>query len=142
MKKVLVSVMMIAAIGLTSCKTEKKETTKATKEVKTEVAVTSATFGVRGNCGMCKATIEKAVNAIDGVTKADWDKDKKKIDVSFDETKTNVMAVHNVIANSGYDTDKVTGNLEAYKSLPGCCQYDHEMAMSQMDAVKTNDDMN
>lgn len=138
MKKVILSVMMIAAIGLTSCKSEKKETTK---EVKTEVvATTSATFGVRGNCGMCKTTIEKAVNAIDGVAKANWDKDKKKIDVSFDETKTDVMAVHNAIANSGYDTDKVMGNLEAYKGLPGCCQYDHEMAMSQMDAVKTNDD--
>lgn len=138
MKKVILSLAMLVAISFVSCKAEKKETAK---EVKTEViATTTATFGVRGNCGMCKATIEKAVNAIDGVAKANWDKDKKKIDVSFDEAKTDVMAVHNAIANSGYDTDKVMGNLEAYKNLPGCCQYDHEMAMSQMDAVKTNDD--
>ena len=78
MKKVILSLVMLVAISFVSCKTEKKETTKATKEVKTEVAVTSATFGVRGNCGMCKSTIEKAVNAIDGVAKANWDKDKKK----------------------------------------------------------------
>ena len=140
MKKVILSIVMLVAISFASCKTEKKEATKVTEGVKTEIAVTSTTFGVRGNCGMCKATIEKAVNAVDGVTKADWNKDKKKIDVSFDDTKTNLMAMHNAIANSGYDTDKVMGSLEAYKGLPGCCQYDHEMAMNQTDAVKTNDD--
>jgi len=24
------------------------------------------------------------------------------------------------------------GNLDAYNSLPGCCQYDHEMEMNQV----------
>jgi len=141
MKKVILSVAVIAAIGFTSCKTATKETTKVTveKEATTAVAVSTATFGVRGNCGMCKATIEKAANSIEGVTEANWDKDKKKIDISFDETKTNAMAVHTAIANSGYDTEKVMGNLEAYKGLPGCCQYDHAMTMNQSGDVKTKD---
>ncbi len=141
MKKVILSVAVIAAIGFTSCKTATKETTKATveKEVSTSVAVSTATFGVRGNCGMCKATIEKAANSIEGVTEATWDKDKKKIDISFDAAKTNAMEVHTAIANSGYDTEKVMGNLEAYKGLPGCCQYDHAMTMNQSGDVKTKD---
>jgi len=86
---------------------------------------------VRGNCGMCKNTIEKAVNSLEGISNVNWDVEKKKIDVSFDETKTNEMAIHNAIAASGYDTEKVAGNEDAYKDLPGCCQYDHEMAINK-----------
>ncbi|MDG2194770.1 MAG: cation transporter [Polaribacter sp.] len=138
MKKVILSVAVIAAIGFTSCKTATKEAPKTTveKEATTAVAVSTATFGVRGNCGMCKTTIEKAANSIEGVTEATWDKDKKKMDVSFDAAKTDVMAVHTAIANSGYDTDKVMGNLEAYAGLPACCQYDHAMDMNQTGDVK------
>lgn len=138
MRKVILSVAVIAAIGFTSCKTATKEAPNATveKEATTTVAVGTATFGVRGNCGMCKATIEKAANSIEGVTEANWDKDKKKMDVSFDATKTDVMAVQTAIANSGYDTENVTGNIEAYKGLPGCCQYDHAMEMNQTGDVK------
>ena len=43
----------------------------------------------------------------------------------------NEMSIHDAIAASGYDTEKVLGNLDAYNSLPGCCQYDHEMEMNQ-----------
>lgn len=139
MKKVILSVVLIAAVGFTSCKSEKKGTTKKV-EVTKQIASTDASFGVRGNCGMCKATIEKAANSIEGVTSAIWDKDQKKMDVSFDDTKTNAMAVQTAVANSGYDTEHVTGNLDAYDGLPGCCKYDHEMKMNQTDAVKTADD--
>ena len=135
MNKVILSIAVIAAIGFTSCKgqTEKetKTETKTKSEVVKDIAMTDMTFGVRGNCGMCKETIEKAANGVEGVSSANWDVDKKKIDVSFDDTKTDVMTIHNAIANSGYDTEKVTGNLDAYENLPGCCQYDHEMAMNQ-----------
>lgn len=131
MKKVILC-MAVIALGMTSCKNEaKKETEAATVEASNEVAMTDLSFGVRGNCGMCKKTIEKAVNAIEGVSNANWDVDKKKIDVSFDETKTNSMAIHQAIAASGYDTEKVAGSEEAYKGLPGCCQYDHEMGMNK-----------
>ena len=116
-----------------SCKGEAKNNNDSalqSKEVK-QLANVNISFGVRGNCGMCKKTIEKAVNAVDGVTKAVWDVDKKKIDVSFDDSKTDEMAIHHAIAASGYDTDKVSGDLNAYNNLPGCCQYDHEMTMNQ-----------
>ena len=131
-KKVILSAALIAAVGLTSCKNEtKQETETTTTEVSKEMAMTDLSFGVRGNCGMCKSTIEKAANGVDGVANATWDVDKKKIDVSFDDAKTDAMVIHKAIAASGYDTEKATGDLDAYDDLPGCCKYDHEMIMNQ-----------
>lgn len=134
MKKLILSVIVITAIVLTSCKNEVKKDTETV--IKTEqannVAVKTLSFGVRGNCDLCKSTIEKAAGSVDGVSKAIWDVDSKKMDVSFDNTKTNEMAIHHAIAASGYDTEKVIANVEAYDELPSCCQYDHEMIMNQM----------
>ena len=132
MKKVILSLAVVMAIGLTSCKDEtKQETTETKTEVSKDMAMVDISFGVRGNCGMCKKTIEKAVNKVEGVANATWDVDKKKIDVSFDDAKTDEMAIHNAIAASGYDTEKVSGNEEAYSNLPGCCKYEHDMVMNQ-----------
>lgn len=131
MKKVILSAAIIAATVLTSCKNEAKKEIEVLKtEVYNEIAVTNISFGVRGNCGMCKNTIEKAAIGVEGVVHANWDIDKKRIEVSFDDAKTNAMVIHKAIAASGYDTEKVAGNEETYKGLPGCCQYDHEMKMN------------
>ena len=137
-KKVILSLAVIAAISFTGCKNEAKKDDKKpeTIEVKKDVAYTDASFGVRGNCGMCKTTIEKAVNNLDGISKAEWDRLRKKIDVSFDGSKTNLDAIHKAIADSGYDTDKLSGSEDAYKNLPACCQYDHSMEMSLTGEVK------
>ena len=144
MKSVILSIAVIAALGLTSCKNEtKKETeTTTTTEMSKDMAMTELSFGVRGNCGMCKSTIEKAANGVEGVASANWDVDKKKIDVSFDDSKTDAMAIHKAIAASGYDTEKVAGDEEAYNGLPGCCKYDHEMAMNQLGETKSDDHSN
>ncbi|MFL1013088.1 heavy-metal-associated domain-containing protein [Flavisericum labens] len=132
MKKVILSLAVITTLGLTSCKNEtKKEPETTTIEMFEEVRITDLTFGVRGNCAMCKSTIEKAVNGVEGVASVNWDVDKKKIDVSFDNKKTDAMAIHKAIAASGYDTEKVLGDEVAYNNLPSCCQYDHEMTMNQ-----------
>lgn len=131
MNKLFLGVAMLVAFSFVSCKNEaKSEAETALTEVSKDLALTELTFGVRGNCGMCKKTIEKAVTAVDGVSKANWNVDKKKIDVSFDDSKTDEMAIHNAIAASGYDTEKVAGNLEAYENLHSCCKYDHEMEMN------------
>ena len=121
--------MFFIGLFAISCKDNAKKENKSIT-TKTVQNVTSISFGVRGNCGMCKNTIEKATNTVDGVTKAVWDVDKKKLDVSFDSTKTNEMAIHQAIAASGYDTEKVAANIQAYSGLPDCCQYDHEMVMN------------
>lgn len=143
MKKVILSVAVIIAMGLTSCKNETKKVEETTTtEVSKEIAMTDLSFGVRGNCGMCKSTIEKAANSVEGVASANWDVDKKKIDVSFDDTKTDAMAIHKAIAASGYDTEKVAGDEEAYDGLPGCCKYDHEMMMNQSGEEESDDHSN
>jgi copper chaperone CopZ len=132
MKRVILRVAVIALLSITSCKNEtRKETETTSIEMSKDMAMTDLSFGVRGNCGMCKKTIEKAVNNLEGVVKANWDVDKKKIDVSFDDSKTDAMVIHKAIAASGYDTEKVAGSEEAYKNLPSCCQYDHDMMMNQ-----------
>ena len=131
MKKVILSIAVIAGLAFTSCKNEaKKEIKTTTTEISAAVVKTNLTFGVRGNCGMCKMTIEKAANSVEGVSSAVWDVDQKKIDISFDDGKIDAVAIHKAIAASGYDTEQVAGNEEAYDGLPGCCKYDHAMVMN------------
>ena len=122
---------VIAGLAFTSCKNEaKKEIKTTTTEVSVAAVKTNLTFGVRGNCGMCKMTIEKAANSVEGVSSAVWDVDQKKIDISFDDGKIDALVIHEAIAASGYDTEQVAGNEEAYDGLPGCCKYDHTMVMN------------
>lgn len=82
------------------------------------------TFKVRGNCGMCEKRIEKAANSVAGVDSADWNKETKMIEVSFDDSKTDVHKVHMAIAKAGHDTEMHKAKDEVYNELPGCCQYD------------------
>ena len=131
MKKVILSIAVIAGLAFTSCKNEaKKEIKTTTTEISAAVVKTNLTFGVRGNCGMCKMTIEKAANSVEGVASAIWDVDQKKIDISYDDSKIDAVVIHTAIAASGYDTEQVAGNEEAYDGLPGCCKYDHAMVMN------------
>lgn len=128
MRNIVISIALVAVIGLVSCKNQgKKETTVVDQQ---EMAMSEASFGVRGNCDMCKSTIEKAANGVEGVSNANWDKHKKEIRVTFNDKKTNIDEVHKAIAASGYDTDKVAGSTDSYQDLPSCCQYDHDMDMS------------
>lgn len=79
---------------------------------------------VYGNCGMCESRIEKAVKAVDGVSKADWDKKTKMLEVTFDDTKTNIHKVHMAVAAVGHDTDMHKAKDEVYDKLHSCCKYD------------------
>jgi len=81
-------------------------------------------FEVKGNCGMCENRIEKAAKTVEGVTAADWDKETKILEVSFDESKTSVHKVQMAIAKVGHDTPMHKAKDEVYNALPGCCQYD------------------
>ena len=81
-------------------------------------------FEVKGNCGMCENRIEKAANSVDGITAADWNKETKMLEVSFDESKTSVHNVQMAIAKVGHDTPMHKAKDEVYNALPGCCKYD------------------
>jgi len=81
-------------------------------------------FKVFGECGMCETRIEKAANGVDGVSSADWDKETKMMEVTFDESKTEIQKIHKAIAKAGHDTDAHKATSDAYSELPGCCKYD------------------
>jgi copper chaperone CopZ len=81
-------------------------------------------FKVYGNCGMCESRIEKAVKAIDGVSAADWDKETKMIEVTFNSDNIMLEDIHQAIADVGHDTDLKTAKDSTYDDLPGCCHYD------------------
>jgi periplasmic mercuric ion binding protein len=90
------------------------------QEVKTEK------FKVFGNCGMCENRIEKAVSELDGVSKADWDKETKILEVSFDESKLKLVDIHKAVAVVGHDTEKEKASDDVYNALAGCCKYERE----------------
>ena len=91
-----------------------------------ELMGTETSFGVKGNCKMCKKTIETSALSLDGVHKAIWDVKTRQIDLVYDDQLVELTTIHNTIASSGYSTDLVDLNQEAYDNLPMCCQYDPE----------------
>lgn len=91
-------------------------------------------FKVYGNCGMCEKRIEKAATGVDGVAKADWNKDTKMMEVTFDDAKTDVHKVHMAIAKVGHDTDMHKAKDEVYNELPGCCKYERPKAAQKTES--------
>lgn len=83
-------------------------------------------FTVKGNCEMCEKRIETAAKAVDGVTLADWDKDTKIMEVTYDASKTSEDAVQLAIANAGHDTPMHKADPDVYNELPKCCQYSRD----------------
>lgn len=133
MKKVILSVFTIVLLMIIGCKGETKTETKTDVETTSEKGkdLSMATFGVRGNCSMCKTTIEKAAKSVDGVAEATWDVDKKSIVIMYDEYKATEKELHIAIANAGYDTELEIGSKAAYEKLPKCCQFESDMKMNQ-----------
>ncbi len=82
-------------------------------------------FKVSGNCGSCKARIEKAA-MMDGVSKAEWNQDTKKLTVVYDPSKVTNDAIQKKIAAVGHDTEKYKADDKAYNKLDACCQYERK----------------
>ena len=83
------------------------------------------TIQVSGNCGSCKKHIETAAKEA-GATYADWNKDTKKLVVSYSATITSLKTIEQKIADTGYDTQDVKASDSAYKKLDECCQYERK----------------
>ena len=83
-------------------------------------------FKVYGNCGMCEKRIEKAATSVEGVTEADWNKETKMLEVTFDTEKTKTYEIQKAVADVGHDTEIIKAKDEVYDELPGCCKYDRE----------------
>ena len=81
-------------------------------------------FEVAGNCGMCKNHIEKAANSVEGVSSAEWNRETKLLEVSYDSSRVNIHKIHMAVAEAGYETKMHKANDMAYNSLPDCCKYE------------------
>ena len=63
----------------------------------------TATLNVQNmDCPMCKITIRKALEKVDGVREAKVDYDTKTVRVRFDAGLTNVAALAQATTNAGY----------------------------------------
>ncbi|RPH32038.1 MAG: ATPase [Bacteroidales bacterium] len=106
--KLFITLTLILALGFTAFAQELK-----TEKVK-----------VYGECGMCEKRIDKAATSVDGVTKAEWNKETKMLEVTYDATKTNVEKIQTAVSKVGHDTDATKADDKTYSSLPECCKYD------------------
>ncbi len=130
--------LLFSVLTVVSCMNDKQPEVKvievsATKT--TEIIKSDVTFGVRGNCGMCKSTIESATMSIEGVDTASWSTESKmiSINVSSEINDQLINDIHNAIAKSGYDTEISTAVDEDYDKLPMCCKYNREMVIASND---------
>lgn len=84
--------------------------------------LTKVSLEIKGNCGMCKKTIESAAKT-DGVHKASWDKKTHILELQFNPKIISQDQIELRIAASGYDTPNYRANDSAYNSLHNCCKY-------------------
>tara|TARA_B100000886_G_scaffold114532_1_gene77046 strand:+ start:237 stop:731 length:495 start_codon:yes stop_codon:yes gene_type:complete len=104
-----------------------KKAPSTISEVSTEMQ-SDYSIGVKGNCGMCKTTIEKAVKGIDFVDEAEWGIKSKILDVKFyNQSDFDLDELNTAITESGYETMNTTANQASYDALPMCCKYDRNM---------------
>lgn len=85
-------------------------------------------YFVRGNCGSCKARIEKAAKEA-GAISANWDAETQKVKLDFDPAKTSADLILKRIADVGHDNEKFTASDDVYKKLPDCCLYDRKLPL-------------
>ncbi|MBP2073139.1 copper chaperone CopZ [Thermoanaerobacterium butyriciformans] len=64
----------------------------------------TVTIDVRGmSCNHCKMTVEKALNALDGVSKATVDLGKANVTVTYDPKKVTIDDMKKAIIDAGYE---------------------------------------
>ena len=130
--------LLFSVLTVVSCMNNKQPEVKvievpATKTA--EIIKSDVAFGVRGNCGMCKSTIESATMSVEGVDTASWSTESKMISINV-STEINdqfIKDIHSAIAKSGYDTELSTALEEDYDKLPMCCKYNREMVIASND---------
>lgn len=87
-------------------------------------------FFVKGNCGSCKARIEKAAKD-SGAISALWSAEKQTLALDFVSAKTNSDAILKKIAEVGHDNEKFLAKDEVYNKLPDCCLYDRKIPFGE-----------
>lgn len=115
MKRIIIFAAILATIGQNSFgQSEKKK-------------IDTQTIHVSGVCNDCKERIENAAY-LPGVKRADWDKDKQQLTVSFKTDKITLQQIEQSIADVGYDAGDIQASDSAYKKLPSCCAYKDQVS--------------
>ncbi len=81
-----------------------------------------AKIKVFGNCPQCKERIENALD-VKGIKMADWNIDSKILEVVYQPDKITIEKIHELVAQSGHDTEKTKAPDKTYLQLPECCMY-------------------
>jgi copper chaperone len=58
-------------------------------------------------CDHCKSSIESALGGIDGVSAVSVDLESKRVQVAFDDTRTEIARIISAIQDQGFDVDTV-----------------------------------
>ena len=111
-----VKFLLAAILAIVVFTNSNAQTGAKTSTIKTEA------IKVAGNCGMCKERIETAAK-VDGVSKAEWNKDTKMLTLAYDPSKVKSDDVQKKVAAVGHDTEKYKADTKTYNGLPGCCKY-------------------
>lgn len=62
------------------------------------------TLDVRGmSCGHCEKSVQGALEALPGVSDVEVHLNTGKVDVTYDEVKTDIEAIREAIEEQGYD---------------------------------------
>lgn len=84
--------------------------------------LSTSTFEVAGNCGMCKKRIEEA-GKTGGAATISWDPKTGVATVQFDSSQTSLLKIKQAIADAGHDAGEIRADDEVYQRLHECCMY-------------------
>ncbi|HJY63913.1 MAG TPA: heavy-metal-associated domain-containing protein [Ignavibacteria bacterium] len=73
-------------------------------------------------CGNCVETVKQALKQDNGIINANISLEAKTLSVKYDNTKTDIEKIKNLIVNSGYDANDKIADSTAYRNLSNCCQ--------------------
>ena|SRR5882762_2205955 len=74
-------------------------------------ATRTVTLDVPGmTCATCPITVKKALNKVSGVSKIDVSYEQKTAVVTYDDAKTNVLALMKATTDAGYPSKPETEN--------------------------------
>lgn len=70
--------------------------------------MTTKTFNISGmTCGGCTASVQKALQAVDGVQSISVSLENQQAVISFDEAIVSVQALSEMIEDAGFDVSAV-----------------------------------
>lgn len=112
-------IFVAAVVVLAGCKPKQERVSDQSdpgRIERTSIRVESA------QCGMCASAIEEALQALEGVKKAEVDLDRKQANVEFLPAKADLARLETAITKAGYDANDKKADPAAYEKLDECCK--------------------